>query len=83
MRYRSEQARLLQLNTQIIFEPLACLRPGFQRHELRRRLVEIENNSKFSHIQTYFRVLDRDDDYLDHVVMQVSLYIVPSPLSMY
>ena len=42
----------------------------------------MKNNSNFSHIRTYVRVLHRDDDYLDHAVMQVSLYIVSSPLSM-
>ena len=33
-------------------------------------------------IRPYFRVLDRDDDYLDHAVMQVTFFIVPSTLSM-
>ena len=69
-------------DTQIIFELLACLKPGFQGHEQRRRLIEMENNSNFSHIRTYVRVLHCDDDYLDHAVMEVSLYVVSSPLSM-
>ena len=69
-------------DTQIIFELLACLKPGFQGHEQRRRLIEMENNSNFSHIRTYVRVLHYDDDYLDHAVMEVSLYVVSSPLSM-
>ena len=79
MRYQNTQDFY---DTQIIFELLACLKPGFQGHEQRRRLIEMENNSKFSHIRTYYRVLHRDDDYLDHAVMQISLYIVSSPLSM-
>ena len=33
-------------------------------------------------IRPYFHVLDRDDDYLDYAVMQVSFFIVPSRLSM-
>ena len=79
MRYQNTQDFY---DTQIIFELLACFKPGFQGHEQRRRLIEMENNSSFSHIRTYVRVLHRDDDYLDHAVMQVSLYIVSSPLSM-
>ena len=38
----------------------------------------MENNPKFSQVRTYFRVLDRDHDYLGHAVsnavMQVSLH---------
>ena len=79
MRYQNTQDFY---DTQIIFELLACLKPDFQVHEQRRRLIEMENNSNFSHIRTYVCVLHRDDDYLDHAVMQVSLYIVSSPLSM-
>ena len=62
----SEHARLL--NTHIIFELLDCLTPGFQGHEQHTRLIEMENNSIFSHIRTYFGVLDRDNDNLDHAV---------------
>ena len=70
-------------DTQIIFELLACLKPGFQGHEQHRWLKEMENNSSFSqHIRTYARVLHRDDDYFDHALIHVSLYIVSSPLSM-
>ena len=79
MRYRNTQDFY---DTQIIFELLACLKLGFQGRKQRNRLIEMENNSNFSHIQTYVRVLHGDDDYLDHAVMQVSLYIVSSPLSM-
>ena len=79
MRYQNTQDFY---DTQIIFELLACLKPGFQGHEERRRLIEMENNSNFSHIRTYYRVLHRYDDYLDLAVMQVSLYIASSPLSM-
>ena len=80
MRYQNTQDFY---DTQIIFELLACLTPGFQGHEQRRRLIEMENNPNFSHIRTYVRVLHRDDDYLDHAVMQVSLYIVSIPLSIH
>ena len=31
--------------------------------------VEMENNSNLNQFRPYFRVLDRDDDYLDHSVM--------------
>ena len=31
--------------------------------------TEMENNSNFNQAQPYFRVLDPDDDYLDHAVM--------------
>ena len=66
MRYQNTQDFY---NTHIIFELLACLTPGFQGHEQHKRLIEMENNSIFSHIRTYFRVLDRDNDNLDHAVM--------------
>ena len=83
----SEHARLLQharLLRHANHFRNTYLKPGFQGHEQRGRLIEMENNSNFSHIRTYVRVLHRDDDYLDHAVMQVhvSLYIVSSPLSM-
>lgn len=29
----------------------------------------MENNSNLNQFRPYFRVLDRDDDYLDHSVM--------------
>ena len=60
MRYQNTQHFY---DTQIIFKLLACLTPGFQGHEQRRRLVEMKNNSNFSHIRTCVR-----DDYLDHAV---------------
>ena len=31
--------------------------------------VQMENNSNFSQFRPYFRVLDREDDNLDHAVM--------------
>ena len=80
MRYQNTQDFY---DTQIMFELLACLKPGFQGHEQRRRLKEMENNSSFSHIRTYVRVLHRDDDFFDHALIHVSLYIVSSPLSMH
>ena len=49
MRYQNTQDFY---DTQIIFELLACFKPGFQGHEQRRRLIEMENNSNFSHIRT-------------------------------
>ena len=60
MRYQNTQHFY---DTQIIFKLLACLTPGFQGHEQRRRLVEMKNNSNSSHIRTCVR-----DDYLDHAV---------------
>ena len=74
-RNATQHARLLR-HTIHFFNYLL---PDFQGHE---QLIEMENKSSFSHIRTYVRVLHRDDDYLDHAVMQVSLYTAPSPLSM-
>ena len=48
MRYQNTQDFY---DTQIIFELLACFKPGFQGHEQRRRLIEMENNSNLSHIR--------------------------------
>ena len=31
--------------------------------------IQMENNSNFSQFRPYFRVLDREDDNLDHAVM--------------
>ena len=60
MRYQNTQHFY---DTQIIFKLLACLTPGFQGHEQRRRLVEMKNNSNSGHIRTCVR-----DDYLDHML---------------
>ena len=49
-------------NTQHFYDT-QILKPGFQGHEQRRRLVEMKNNSNFSHIRICVR-----DDYLDHAV---------------
>ena len=40
--------------------------------------VAMENNSTLNQFRPYFRVLDLNDDYLDHAVMKVSLFIIPS-----
>ena len=37
----------------------------------------MENNSNVNQFRPYFCVLDHDDDYLHHAVMEVSLYIIP------